>query len=498
MTDASLSAKISANQNWLVPLTLLFCVFASRFPVLNDFMVGTDGAWFIYVGGQILHGYWPYVDLWDRKPVGLFLLYAPFSLLGSWQFWGCLLGTDLFTFLTGMLIYKIGCNFATALGGFLCALLYLFLSNCLTAFTGIEAIFYNLFVLSAFALVLLRFEKLQTDSSLLFKTGLQAMAIFGFTIELKPTVAFEGIYLACFLLSLCWLQEKSIKKLLLNSALWIFLALLPTLMIAGIYALHGHWQAWFYANLVSFFQKQGFSAHAPQSLRLYLFIFFFSGGLLLSLKGLKERKIARNYLYFITGWFLIPLFMASAIGEYAAVTLPILLPFCLSFIFLFPIGKKEKAFFLCLLLLAFGGSIIKVAQIWMPLDQYLLYKKSVQTLRQDPDCLFIYGGEEIQNITKQSANCHLTRYPYPSHLGEAKEQKALGISDTNAELAAILQKRPKWIFIGIPIVKTDTNLPKNLLLQHKFIQKELTMHYRVVQTTDTLSSDGIGLYRRID
>ncbi len=40
-----------------------------------------DEQWYLLVGDRMLHGAVPFIDLWDRKPYGLFLLFAGFRLI---------------------------------------------------------------------------------------------------------------------------------------------------------------------------------------------------------------------------------------------------------------------------------------------------------------------------------------------------------------------------------------------------------------------------------
>jgi hypothetical protein len=48
------------------------------FPVIH-----IDEQFYLLVGDRMLHGAVPFVDIWDRKPIGLFLLYAAIRLLGG-------------------------------------------------------------------------------------------------------------------------------------------------------------------------------------------------------------------------------------------------------------------------------------------------------------------------------------------------------------------------------------------------------------------------------
>ncbi len=49
----------------------------------GDPVVQIDEQFYLAVGDRMLHGAVPFVDIWDRKPVGLFLAYAAVRLLGG-------------------------------------------------------------------------------------------------------------------------------------------------------------------------------------------------------------------------------------------------------------------------------------------------------------------------------------------------------------------------------------------------------------------------------
>ncbi|MGJ3625795.1 hypothetical protein AB5I41_00100 [Sphingomonas sp. MMS24-JH45] len=43
----------------------------------------STGEYYLLVGDRLFHGALPYVDVWDRKPVGLFLVFAAIRWLGG-------------------------------------------------------------------------------------------------------------------------------------------------------------------------------------------------------------------------------------------------------------------------------------------------------------------------------------------------------------------------------------------------------------------------------
>ncbi|MEC7422484.1 MAG: hypothetical protein VX648_08835, partial [Pseudomonadota bacterium] len=60
---------------WLI-LGLSLFALAVRFPFLGDHNADIDEQLYALIGSQLWHGQLPFVDLWDRKPFGLFLLFG--------------------------------------------------------------------------------------------------------------------------------------------------------------------------------------------------------------------------------------------------------------------------------------------------------------------------------------------------------------------------------------------------------------------------------------
>src|SRR3546814_7596042 len=51
---------------------------------IGDIVAHGDEQFYLLIGDRMLNwGATPYVDIWDRKPVGLFLLYSGIRLLGG-------------------------------------------------------------------------------------------------------------------------------------------------------------------------------------------------------------------------------------------------------------------------------------------------------------------------------------------------------------------------------------------------------------------------------
>ena len=61
--------------HWAVFVILLVAV-ATRSATFGNPLVDMDDQFYWLVGRSWWDGHWPIVDIWDRKPVGLFLIYG--------------------------------------------------------------------------------------------------------------------------------------------------------------------------------------------------------------------------------------------------------------------------------------------------------------------------------------------------------------------------------------------------------------------------------------
>ena len=67
--------------DWLtLALSYLTLTLLLRALLIGNPVIHIDEQFYLLVGDRMLHGAVPYVDIWDRKPIGLFLLFELFHL----------------------------------------------------------------------------------------------------------------------------------------------------------------------------------------------------------------------------------------------------------------------------------------------------------------------------------------------------------------------------------------------------------------------------------
>ena len=74
-------AGLSRDQLFALGIALLAILV--RLPFLGDPAPDYDEQLYSLIGERMLHGDLPYIDLWDRKPFGLFALFAALHWIGG-------------------------------------------------------------------------------------------------------------------------------------------------------------------------------------------------------------------------------------------------------------------------------------------------------------------------------------------------------------------------------------------------------------------------------
>ena len=78
-----LGAGQSSRRYALFVMAVVAVALLTRFQQFGNPIVHIDEQFYLLVGDRMLHGALPYVDIWDRKPIGLFLIYAAIRELGG-------------------------------------------------------------------------------------------------------------------------------------------------------------------------------------------------------------------------------------------------------------------------------------------------------------------------------------------------------------------------------------------------------------------------------
>ncbi len=445
--------SIDKNRTVFPVALLLFAIFC-RAATFGNPLVHIDEQFYMFTGGRILQGDLPYVQIWDRKPLGLFLLYAFFHLFGPWRFWAYQIGALLSVWGTALLLMRMAGTIASRKGAFVAALLYITWLNLAGGEGGQSPVFYNLLVVAAMALVLFRVVLAVPSDRTLRNTGCQAMLLVGLALQVKYTAVFEGLFLGIFLLWDNWRVRNSVSVVIRNALLWCILAVLPTVIVAAVYYAGGYGHDWLFANVESIFLRGSRSAATLRANKARLLLL--AAPLVISamagcgyrLKyGAPLKGTAVSALQFLSLWALSACVGVAVFGGwYTHYALPLLPPLTLLCAPLWDIPKGRIYFTLLLLAAVFFGQKDIHKHMKQHGDDHDL-NQMVASMSRPIGCMFVYQGPII--LYDVLPWCGLTTHPFPGHFNEYTERQATGI-DPQKELQHVLAASPEYVVTEEP------------------------------------------------
>ncbi len=303
---------------------LLLAALLLRIDTFGDPNMHGDETFYFTVGNFMHHGAIPYVDVWDRKPFGLFAIYYLIAGISSAPLAYELIAW-LFAAATAAAIYAIARTWTSVQGSVLAGLGYLLWLNPLQGFGGQSPIFYNLFIALAALLALRAQAELQRGRVPL--TVPLAMLLAGIGVTIKTTALPEALFVGLVCVSTYLQTDAPLQQKLSRTGLWVIIGAAPTLLIAASYWYMGHWHEFWQAMVTSNISKP---PHWPSSrarlgfmlIALSPYLTFAAFGLFISRQDMRR---------FVLQWL-----AAAALGlainpnfhlHYA---MPILMPLCLA------------------------------------------------------------------------------------------------------------------------------------------------------------------------
>jgi hypothetical protein len=433
-----------------------------------------DDQFYLFTGKAILRGELPYVDVWDRKPIGLFLIYAGVAALGGPSMLVYRVVAFLFALSTSFVILKIGERVAGWKAGVAAAIAYLVLLPTLGGANGQSPIFYNLLIAGA---ALLAIDAFVRGRGALWLRAVCAMALCGLAIQIKPTSLFEGIFFGLLFLASEWRNSRSLGKLAALTFLMIAVALAPTVAAFATYAWFGHLQEMWTATVVSNFTKSALPwpdkvARIPQVL-LFLSVPMLIAGRTVAVE-LRERGPSK-LATFLAGWLVAALMgyvsVANFFDHYA---LPLMVPLSVAMTPAF----AEKRDGLLWLILSITVPVISESNAPASvLRGNLDYERLVQVTKRElrGGCLYVYLGPTA--LYTDTNACHLSEFVFPDHLETQVEATALPVRPEK-EVERIFSQRPS-------VVVTE---PRRFLARNNataaIVERHLACDYRLTDKVE--------------
>lgn len=465
-----------------------------RLPNLGDPTYHIDEAFYLFVGERMHEGLWPYADIWDRKPAGLFLAYGILASFGGVLAYQ--IAALLFAWGTAFALMLIANLYASRVAACCSGVVYLALIGALAGGGGQSPVFYNLFIVVAMLLALRRAlgelpHSLAADAS--------AMLLCGLALTFKPTAVAEGIFVGLALLAVRWREQQNPLALASYFAFLTGVAAAPTLAIWLAVVANGHFETYWFATIESIFQV--LPPHpSASSIRLTYLAHLLAPALVIALAGaaLLWSDAAENRYriaaFFTTGW------LATAIGGFLIVpnfydhyALPLAAALAAAGAAVFTRPRTGVAIAgllvaqLCLVSGYPGGQLVRKAEA-----QAGYARAHAMLMRHaGSGCVFVYDATPA--LYRSLRPCGASRFLFPEHLSNAREANAIG-ADPSRELMHILAQDPAVIAIA-----KSPSVPTPNLVTRTALEKHLRRHYRKVgeaTLVDVVGTQQVAIWRR--
>jgi hypothetical protein len=422
-------------------LLLALIALATRAWEFGNPAIHVDEQYYLLVGDRMLHGALPYIDLWDRKPVGLFAIYAATRLLPGDGILAYQLVAALFALATAWLVLRcaerLGANRA---GSITASVAYLLWLPLLSGRGGQSPVFYNLFVTSA-ALLTLGLPALADarEWQKIVLRGAAACLLSGLAIQTKYTPIVEGAFFG--LVHLYYLRRAGAGWIVVaaSALLWMVLGALPTLIVIIDYWRRGPaiFDAFWFANFASVALRRSYPAAkiagrlAGTWAQLSPFViagvaFARSGG------PPAEKRIAY-------GWLVAALIAYAMIGAFFDhYALPLVAP--LAVVAAPVLGGRARY--------RWATLVAGVAVFLGKLPSAPYFGPQVRAVSRVVEansrgrCPYVFAGDSVVYLLAHA--CTPTRYAFPSTLAYEPERGATGV-DEAGEVRRILNTRPPVI-----------------------------------------------------
>lgn len=410
----------------------------------------SDEQFYLLVAQRMAQGALPYVDIWDRKPWGLFAIYRgayalPFDPVLTYQLLGL-----AFSVLTALVIERIARRIAPPKAARMAGLVYLLWQPVFNVALGQSPVFYNLPVALA-ALIMVESRSRAHDASLL-RRGLQAMLLLGLAMQIKYSVVFEGVAFGLMLLGRGEADGWPRRKTALAGIAWIAAALAPTAAVWLGYAWAGHGDAFAQANFTSILGRTtdlpaAFARLAKECAALTPFAL----ALLAAPRRLSPVRGERPaVLPSLRIWALASVAGFLAFGTWydhylgsVLVPLSVLAAPALS-----RPAKSERWYGRLLFGLGMVGAIVVPALQVREKGDAAQFMAMTQAISRELHgrCLYVFEGDSALYRTTEA--CIPTRFAYPSHLNAMNEARALGI-DPRHEVRRVMASRPGVVVMAL-------------------------------------------------
>jgi hypothetical protein len=430
--------------------------FATRALQFGNPVIQVDEQFYLLAGDRLLRGALPFVDIWDRKPFGLFALFAAIRELGGTGIIQYQIVATLFAAATAATIACISLRITGRRGATIAGIVYLVYILSSGGDGGQAPVFYNLPVAIA-ALIVLKIQERRSFDLPAIGQACLAMAILGLAIQIKYTVIFEGAFFGVWLLGLAW-RDGLRFRLAALALLWCGIALLPTALVWMLYRHLGFADQFIFQNFLSIFIRSSQELDIPG--RLFAIGIHIALPLAVAIWGMRVRvgDDARAAQRFIGAWALAAVIAVLGFGTYHNhYALPLFSPLAAAGAPIYgnPLARlRLKAFrpqishvVVVIGLLLGLGTMVGTRMSRGTGDA--VYAAAHMVGSTPGDCIFVFTGDPV--LYHLTNSCLPTAYVFPSLLSEKPDAASLG-RDQMTELRATMATRPRYVFVREPML----------------------------------------------
>jgi hypothetical protein len=476
---------------WRLFAFLTLIAVIARWQTFGNPVGGFDEQFYLVMGDRMVKGALPYVDIFDRKPIGLFLIFGFIRLLGGEGTIQTQVVACLFVIGTAFLIHRMARRIAPPAGALAAALAYILWLNFLEGEGSQAPVFFNLLMIAA-ALMVSRAWRNRGEN--LASLGAAAMLLTGIAIQIKYTALFEGIFFGLALMWTGWRASYAPARIIGLGLLWVVKALLPTALALGTYFAIGHGQEFFFANFVSMFGKLGDSAATSREgiatmaaiLSPLLGLAAFPPAAANPEEAFKRRFVQLWVLAAIAGLLI---FGSFPTPQYA---MPLLVPVTVAAAPHLGLGKGLRTFRWIMLICALvAGQLVIGALIHNKGGRTEAAAITAAAMPRHGGCIFVYDGYPA--LYRLTHSCLMSRYVFPGHLNMENEDsiKALGV-DASDEVERIMKAGPETVIDDWPTFEFGNHAA------HATVVRYLARDYHLVLKLPTGSNRFRLVYRRND
>ena len=468
MSPASSSPGPAPGEHFRALLLVALIALATRGWLFGNPVIGIDEQFYLLAGDRLRDGVLPYVDIWDRKPIGLFLIYAAGGALFGDPVIGHQLLAALSAALTGWVLFAMARRFASFPAALAGAAAYVAWLPVFAGVGGQSPVYFNLPMAGAAAMLL---GLVAGDRRRLIGRSCAIMLLAGLALQIKYSAVFDGIFFGLTLLWIGWRRGWGLASLAGAALLWIGCALIPTAAAWAVYAALGHGEAFFQANFFSIFGD----INSPRNAVLRLI--GLNVGLLpfwICLWIVWRRRTGSPAERWILAWAGASFAGFLAFGVYYDhYILPLLLPLCLVAALAFERLANKRLAITLVVALGLAGGFGRALADRLHYGSGAEAEQLAAQIRPHLGAGCLYVNEELPVLYWLTASCLPTRFAFPEHLVLYRYEHALGI-DQLGELDRVFARRPT-VVVKSTVPDDDTRPASRALLE-----THLRRDYRLV------------------